>query len=113
MSYWTEVKDVALKGIDLAFANIKVGAEQAMELGKDGVVYIQLKKDLFMEQRNLHTLLADLGDAVNELYKINGDIYASSRVKDAVDKIAASEAKCRSIEEEMRKVSGAGGASRQ
>ena len=106
MSYWTEVKDVALKGIDLALANLKEGAEQAIEKGKDGVVYIQLKKDLFLEQRNLQVLLADLGDTVNELYKSKGDIYASSKVKETVEKIAASEAKCRSIEEEMKKITG-------
>ena len=34
MSYWSEVKEVALKGVDLAIANIKGGAEQAMEKGK-------------------------------------------------------------------------------
>lgn len=106
MSYWTEVKDVALKGIDLALANLKEGAEQAIEKGKDGVVYIQLKKDLFMAQRNLQVLLADLGDTVNELYKSKGDIYASAKVKETVEKIAASEAKCRSIEEEMKKIAG-------
>jgi len=106
MSYWSEVKDVALKGIDLAIANIKEGAEQALEKGKEGVAYLQLKKDLFMEQRNLQSLLADLGDITNELYKSKGDIYASGRVKEVVEKIAASEVRCRSIEEEMKKIAG-------
>lgn len=102
MSYWSEVKEVALKGVDLAIANLKEGAGQALEKGKEGVAYIQLKKDLFMEQRNLHNLLADLGDAVNELYKTKGDIYADSRIKDIAERVAAAEAKCKSIEEEMK-----------
>ena len=49
MSYWSEVRDVALKGIDIALSNFKTTAEQAIEKGKDGVAYLQLKKDLFME----------------------------------------------------------------
>lgn len=106
MSYWSEVKDVALKGIDLALNNFKVTAEQAIEKGKDGVVYVQLKKDLFVEQRNLHNLLADLGDITNELYKSRGDIAGSPRVKEAVDKITVVEEKCRSIEAEIKKISG-------
>lgn len=106
MSYWSEVKDVALKGIDLALNNFKATAEQAIEKGKDGVAYLQLKKDLFMEQRNLQILLADLGDITNELFKSKGDIAGSARVKEVVDKIAAAEEKCRSIEAEMKKISG-------
>lgn len=106
MSYWTEVKDVALKGIDLALNNFKVTAEQAIEKGKDGVAFVQLKKDLFVEQRNLHNLLADLGDITNELFKSKGDISGSAKVKEAVDKIAAAEEKCKSIEAEIKKISG-------
>ncbi|HPS57171.1 MAG TPA: hypothetical protein PK514_03615 [Spirochaetota bacterium] len=106
MSYWSEVKDVALKGVDLALSNFKATAEQAIEKGKDGVTYLQLKKDLFMGQRNLQVFLADLGDITNELYKSKSDIAGNLRVKEAVDKIAAAEEKCRSIEAEMKKISG-------
>jgi len=106
MSYWSEVKDIALKGIDMALENLKVGAEQAIEKGKEGVAFLQLKKDLFKEQRNLQTALADLGDATHEIYKEKGDIYSSSRVKDAVERVEAVEAKCKSIEEEMKKIGG-------
>lgn len=101
MSYWSEVKEVALKGVDLALANLKETTELAIEKGKDSVVYVQLKKDLFLAQRELNTLLADLGDIVNELYKAKGDIYAEGKVKDAVEKIAVSEAKCKDIEKKI------------
>ncbi|NLV66893.1 MAG: hypothetical protein GXY14_04375 [Spirochaetes bacterium] len=106
MSYWSEVRDVALKGIDIALSNFKTTAEQAIEKGKDGVAYLQLKKDLFMEQRNLQVLLADLGDITNELYKSRSDITGNERVKEIVEKIAFVEEKCRSIEAEMKKISG-------
>lgn len=106
MSYWSEVKDVALKGIDMALSNLKDGAEQAIGKGKDSVTYVQLKKDLFMEHRNLHNLLADLGDITNELYKSSSDIAGSDKVKETIDKIHACEEKCKSIEAEMKKISG-------
>lgn len=104
MSYWSEVKDMALKGVDLALANIRETAETAIEKGKEGVEYIQLKKDLFLAQRELHNLLADLGDIVNEIYKVKGDIYSESKVKDAAVKIAAAEAKCKGIESSMNEI---------
>ena len=105
MSYWSEVKEVALKGFDLAIANLKETTDLAIEKGKEGVAYVQLKKDLFLAQRELHNLLADLGDVVNEIYKTKGDIYANERVKDAAEKISAAEAKCRDIESRMNDVS--------
>jgi len=101
MSYWSEVKEVALKGIDLALANIKETTEIALEKGKEGIVYVQLKKDLFVAQRELHNILADLGDAVNEIYKKKGDIYADVRVKELTGKVAASEEKCKGIEKQI------------
>ena len=105
MSYWSEVKDTALKKIDLAIGNIKETTEIVIEKGKEGLVYVQLKKDLFLAQRELHNLLADLGDVVNEIYKIKGDIYANNRVKDAVGKITAAEVKCKDIEKKMNDIS--------
>ena len=105
MSYWSEVKDVALKGIDLALANIKETTEIAIEKGKDSVTYVQLKKDLFMAQRELHNLLADLGDVVNEIYKKKGDVYSDTRVKEITDRVAASEEKCKALEKQISEIS--------
>jgi len=34
MSYWSEVKELFLKGVDLALANFKDTAESAIEKGK-------------------------------------------------------------------------------
>ncbi len=103
MSYWSEVKEVALKGVDLALANLKETTELAIEKGKESVAYVQLKKDLFLAQRELQNLLAELGDVVNEIYKNRGDIYTDAKVKDAVDKISAAEAKCKDIEKRLAK----------
>lgn len=101
MSYWSEVKEVALKGIDLALENIKETTEFAIEKGKDSVTYVQLKKDLFLAQRELHNLLADLGDAINEIYKKKGDVYSDNRVKEITDRVALAEEKCRGIEKQI------------
>jgi hypothetical protein len=104
MSYWSEVKEVALKGIDLAISNIKESTEIAIEKGKDGVAYVQLKKDLFTAQRELHNLLADLGDIVYELYKSGSDISGDGKVKEAAGKIAVTETKCRDIEKRIKDI---------
>lgn len=105
MSYWSEVKEVALKGVDLALANLKETTDLAIEKGKEGVAYVQLKKDLFIAQRELHNLLADLGDVVNEIYKTKGDIYANDKVKESAEKIASAETKCKDIEKKMNDLS--------
>lgn len=102
MSYWSEVKEVALKGIDLAVANIKEGTEIAIEKGKDGVAYVQFRKDLFLAQRELHNLLADFGDITYELYKGGSSISSDDRVRDTAEKIAQAETKCRDIEKRIK-----------
>ena len=104
MSYWTEVKELFLKGVDIALSGFKDTTEAAIEKGKEGVVSIQLKKDLFVAHRELQGHLADLGDAVNEIYKVKGDIYTDDKVKEAVDKISGVEARCRDIEKKMSEV---------
>lgn len=106
MSYWSEVKEVALKGIDLAIQNIKEGTEVAIEKGKDGVAYIQMKKDLFMAQRELHNILADFGDKTYELFKTGGDISADPGVKEMAGKVALAETKCRDIEKRLGDLKG-------
>lgn len=104
MSYWSEVKEVALKGIDLAISNIREGTEIAIEKGKDGVAYVQLKKELFMAQRELHNLLADFGDIMYELYKSGTDISVHAGVKETAGKIAQAETRCRDIEQRIKDI---------
>ncbi len=98
MSYWSEVKEVVLKGVDLAIANLKETTELAIGKGKEGVTYVQMKKDLFKAHRELQNFLSDFGDMVNEIYKVKGDIYSDDKVKEAAEKVAAAEAKCKDIE---------------
>jgi len=102
MGYWAEVREIALKGLDLAAQNIKEGAAIAVEKGKEGMAYVQLKKDLILAQRKLHNLLADLGDVVCDLYKEKKDVYADAVVKETMDKILASENECKKIEAEIK-----------
>ncbi|MBN1533292.1 MAG: hypothetical protein JXA20_11560 [Spirochaetes bacterium] len=106
MGYWTEVKDVVLKGIDLAAQNIREGASTAVEKGKEGLTYVQLKKDLMVSQRKLHSLLADLGDRTCDLYRDQKDIYADDSVKELMGKINAAEEECKKIETEMKSLGG-------
>ena len=104
MSYWSEVKDAALKKIDLALGNIKETTEIVIEKGKEGLVYVQLKKDLFIAQRELHNLLADLGDVANEIYKTKSDFLSDGRVEEITGKVAAAEERCRGIEKQISEV---------
>jgi len=101
MGYWEEVRDVLKKGYDLAFEEVKSGAETVIGTGKKGITYAQYKKDLFFEHRKLQELLADLGDITHDLYKEKKDIYANEKVKDVMVKITEAEAKCQKIEKEM------------
>lgn len=105
MSYWEEVRDIVYKGVNMAVDNIKEGANTAAEKSRQGVTYLQLKKDLFFEQRKLQVFLADLGDITHNLYKENKDIYADENIKDIMSKVIESEAACKEIENKISKLS--------
>ncbi len=104
MGYWNEVRDMVVKGMNIAVDGIKEGAEVAAEKGKEGVTYVQIKKDLYVEHRKLLALLSDLGDKTNDLYQEKKDIYKDEYIKDLMEKVVAAEAKCKSLKEELEKV---------
>ncbi len=104
MGYWSEFKEIVSKGVDLALENIKDGAEIAKVKGKEGLSYLQLKKDLIIKQRKLHDHLTDLGEATRELYKGKKDIYADEKVKDIMEKINEVENECSKLEEEIKNI---------
>jgi len=102
MSYWREVREVVLKGLDIAVDGIKEGAAKAIEMGKDGVAYSQLKTNLFFEHRKLQIVLADLGDHTRDLIKEKKDIYADKTISEIMSNIAVIEDECRRIQSEIR-----------
>ncbi len=102
MSYWQEVRDVVLKGIDLAAEGIKEGGENIVGKTKDSVQYMNLKKDLFIKRRELHSILADLGDVTFELFKGKKDIYSDEKIQEIMAKTVEKENDCKKIEEEMK-----------
>jgi len=104
MGYWNDVKGIVSKGIDIAVEGLKEGAETAVEKGKDGVSYVQLKKDLFTSHRKLHDLLADLGDVTHDLYKAKGDIYADRKLQEIMADVVKVEDECIGIEKEIEKL---------
>ncbi len=102
MGYWSEVKDVITKGIDLTVDGLKEGAGKAIEKSKEGISFAQLKKDLFMEQRKIHDLLADLGDRTRDLFREKKDIYVDGKIKELMDKITEVEEKCKKFENDIK-----------
>ena len=98
MSYWNEVKDVFLKGVDLAADGIKEGANLVFEKGKEGIQYSQLKKDLFMEHRKLNNVLTEIGDTTSVLYRERKDLYADMKLKELIDRLGTIENACKAIE---------------
>lgn len=104
MSYWTEVKDVFFKGVDLAAEGIKEGASTILNKSKDGMRFAQLKKDLFLEQRKLHNTLAEIGDAVCGIYRGKKDLYGDEEVKRLIETAGIIEGKCRFIEDEIKSI---------
>lgn len=105
MSYWTEVKEVFLKGVDLAAGGIKEGTSTIISKGKEGVRFAQLKKDLFVEQRKLHNALADIGDAVCVMYRERKDLYGDEEMRKLIEAAGIIEEKCRSMEDEINSIS--------
>ena len=101
MSYWEEVRDIVYKGMNMAMENLKEGANIAAEKGKLGVTYLQLKRDLFFEQRELQHYLADLGNCVYKLSKDRGDVYENEDVKRILTLVTETEAKCKGIEDKI------------
>lgn len=104
MGYWEEVREVVLKGVDLAVEGVKDGAAKAVEKGKDGVTYTQLKANLFVEQRKLQTILADLGDHTRDIYREKKDLYTDPVISDIMDKLTKTEDECKRLESEIKKL---------
>jgi len=104
MGYWEEVREVVLKGVDLAVEGVKESAAKAMEKGKDGVAYTQLKTNLFIEQRKLQTILADLGDRTRDIYREKKDIYADPVIAEIMERLTKVENECKRLESEIAKL---------
>jgi len=104
MGYWEEVREVVLKGVDLAVEGVKDSAAKAVEKGKDGVAYTQLKASLFVEQRKLQMILADLGDRTRDIYREKKDLYADPVISEIMSKLTNVEDECKRIENEIRKL---------
>ncbi len=103
MGYWTEVKEVVQKGINLAGEGIKEGAEAVLDIAKDGVHTVELRKDLFLKQREYHTLIADLGEIVIDLNKEDKNFQDDDGFKQKLAAAKEKEAECRKLEEEIKK----------
>ena len=104
MGYWEEVRDVVLKGVDIAVEGVKDGAARAVEKGKDGVTYTQLKTNLFVEHRKLQTILADLGDHTRDLYREKKDIFSDPVITEIMEKLTKVEDECKRLESEIQKL---------
>lgn len=104
MGYWEEVRDVVLKGVDLAVEGVKESAAKAVEKGKDSVTYTQLKANLFLEQRKLQTVLADLGDRTRDIYREKKDLYADPVIAEIMGRLAKVEDECKRLESEIQKL---------
>ena len=104
MGYWTEVKDLLLKGADLAIEGIKEGTETVVEKSKEGMAFARLKKNLYTAQRKLRNLLADLGDITHDLYREKKDIYADPEVKRIMGEVLKLEEECKKIEKELEEL---------
>lgn len=102
MGYWEEVRDVVLKGVDIAVEGVKDGAARAVEKGKDGVTYTQLKTNLFVEHRKLQTILADLGDHTRDLYREKKDIFSDPVITEIMEKLTKVEDECKRLESEIQ-----------
>jgi len=102
MGYWEEVREVAIKGFDLAIEGIKEGAAKAVELGKESAAYTQLKTNLYFEHRKLQAVLADLGDHTRDLIREKKDIYGDETISEIMNNLQKIEEECRRLESEIK-----------
>jgi len=102
MGYWEEIRDVVLKGVDIAVEGVKEGAAKAVVKGKEGVTYTQLKASLFLEQRKLQATLADLGDLTRDIYREKKDFYNDPVIAEVMDKLTKIENECKRLEKEIQ-----------
>ncbi len=93
MGYWEKIRDALVKGADII-----------AEKTKEGMNYASLKASLYKKHKELHNLMADLGDLVYDLIKENKDVKASEKVKDFIEKADKLEEACKLIEEQIKKL---------
>lgn len=102
MGYWTEVKDVFKKGVNLAGEGIKEGAETVIGAAKDGVHIVELNKDLFLKQREYHTAVTELGEVVMDLHREGKSVVDDDSFKDKLQKAKDKEKECRDLEAQIK-----------
>jgi hypothetical protein len=97
MGYWQEVRDVLKKGVDLGIDNLKESAETISKKTKEGALVAKVKTQTFLKQRELHDIMADLGDAAYDAYKAQKDIYADEKIQELIVKADAIIEECRAM----------------
>ena len=103
MGYWQEVGDVLKKGVDLAVDNLKESADTITKKTKEGALIARVRTQVFIKQRELQDIMADLGDAVFDLYKEQKDIYSDAKIKGIVEKADKIINECKTLESELKK----------
>ncbi len=101
MGYWTEVKDVLLKGVNLAGEGLKEGAESMIDRTRDGLQTVQLKKDLFFKQREYQEAIAEVGEVVVDLYKEKKDFQSDAKFLEKIKTVEEKEQQCRELEQKI------------
>jgi hypothetical protein len=103
MGYWQEVGDLFKKGVDLAVDNLKESADVISKKTKEGALIARVKTQVFIKERELQDIMADLGDAVFDLYKEQKDIYSDAKIKGIVEKAEKIINECKKLESELKK----------
>jgi adenylosuccinate lyase len=99
MGYWKEIKNSFLAAIDDSVKLYKE-TDSFTEATKKEMQLLQLRRDLFLEQRKLQEVLADLGEVAHEAYTEQGNIYRDD-MHDIMHHVAEIEAQCKKLQNEI------------
>ena len=104
MTYWDEIKKKVQKNIDKASEEVKKNVDLAYSKVKDETSFLQFKTNLYLKQRELRNLLADLGDKTQALYKEKKEIIKDEAFKEIMDYVEKKEKECKALEEKIEKL---------
>lgn len=109
MSYWQEVNEVIKKGIDLSISNLKETADSISGKTKESVESIaekiknsteaaRVRTELFFKQRQVHDVMAEIGDGVYDAYQNKKNIYEEENIKTLMTKAEGIIKECKELE---------------
>ena len=107
MEYWIDVRDQVKKTIDGSIGSFMDGIDSLVGKLRNEIYYLKDKKDLFVKNRELRSVIAGLGNERKDCYCAKGVIYRKD-IHNVMHRVALINIECGKIRKDMSARHGSG-----